>query len=171
MTTDTVGTWNASWLDYDGDGRLDVSVAPEGSRYVATPLYHNEGDGTFRRITTNAIGQTAVRAYSHVWGDYDNDGKPDLFVPNVEGMNDMLFRNNGNSLVHQDHHRSSGHRWGHVHLRSSGLIMTGMASSDLFVATAWGCPSPDDLLYRNNGGRNFPEDDFSRGGPDRRRIA
>ena len=58
-------------------------MCAEGGCLANTPLFHNEGDGTFRKVTTNAIAQTSVQAWTHVWGDYDNDGKLDLFVPNT----------------------------------------------------------------------------------------
>ncbi len=147
LTSDTAGGWNASWIDYDGDGYLDVSFAPGGNRTVATPLYRNERDGTFRKVTTNAIGQTVVRAYTHVWGDYDNDGKPDFFVPNTGTMNDMLFHNDGNGKftrittgpVVSDGANSICGIWGDY--ERDGFL-------DLFV-TATGCPGQNDMLYRN----------------------
>jgi hypothetical protein len=153
LVTDTVGAWNASWIDYDGDGYLDVSVAPGGNLLARTPLYHNEGDGTFRKVTTNAIGSTFVQAWSHVWGDYDNDGKPDLFVPNWSGMNDMLFHNNGNGSFTRitpghpviDGVDSAVGVWGDYD--RDGFL-------DLFVI-AEGCPGQNDLLYRNNGDGTF----------------
>ena len=151
LLTDTVGSWNASWVDYDGDGYLDFSVAPGGSP-ATTPLYHNEGDGTFRKVTTNAIGTTFVQAYSHVWGDYDNDGKLDLFVPNIGGMNDMLFHNNGGSSFTRlttghpviDGANSAGGAW--ADYDRDGFL-------DLFVSTSGS--GQNDLLYRNNGEGTF----------------
>jgi len=154
LLTDTVGAWNAMWVDYDGDGNLDVSVAPGGDRMVATPLYHNEGDGTFRKITTNAIGKTGVSAVAHVWGDYDNDGKPDLFVPNDGTMNDMLFQNNGNG-------KFTRITSGHPVIDAAQSICAAWADYDrdgfldLFVSAGTGCPGQNDLLYRNNGDGTF----------------
>jgi len=154
LLTDAVGAWNAAWIDIDGDGYLDVSVAPGGNRTVATPLYHNEGDGTFRKITTNAIGTTAVRAYTHVWGDYNNDGMQDLFVPNTGTMNDMLFHNNGSisfTRIGTGHPVIDGDDSGcgaWVDYDRDGFL-------DIFVSTYGGCPGQNDLLYRNNGDGTF----------------
>jgi YD repeat-containing protein len=154
LTADTVGGWNASWVDYDGDGYVDVSVAPGGGS-VAKPnaLYHNERDGTFRKVTTNAIGQIAVKSYGHVWGDYDNDGKPDLFVPNLVTRNDILFHNKGNGNFTQI-------TTGPIVNDGAWSVLAAWADYDrdgylvLFV-TAGICPGQNDLLYRNNGDGTF----------------
>ncbi len=80
-------------MEYDGDGSLDVSVALGGWSLQLAALYHNEGSGTFRKVTTNTIAKTRMQAFVHVWADYDNDGRVDLFVPNLNNMNDILFHN------------------------------------------------------------------------------
>lgn len=84
------------FLDYDGDGWLDVLLLGGGT-WDSTPsqalwLYHNNGDGTFTE-TTEAAGLRDVDAYSIglATADYDNDGDDDLFLSNL-GIN-MLFRN------------------------------------------------------------------------------
>jgi hypothetical protein len=91
----------AAWLDYDGDGWLDLFVgnesAPEGSdwRYVTrSQLYHSNRDGTFTEVS-HAVGIDVV-AYVKgvVSGDYNNDGRPDLYVSGMNGDN-RLFRNDG----------------------------------------------------------------------------
>ena len=87
----------AAWGDYDNDGWLDLYVGNESDekanlRYPAQ-LYHNNGNGTFTEVASRA-GVTNDRfAKSVVWGDYDNDGWPDLYVSNL-GPN-RLYRNNG----------------------------------------------------------------------------
>lgn len=69
---------DAIWFDYDNDGLLDLLVA----RFGTPILYHNEGHGRFRDVTTgsglNKFGNTiAVIAF-----DYDNDGYLDLLFGN-----------------------------------------------------------------------------------------
>ena len=80
LVNDTAGGWNPYWIDYDCDGNLDVSIGPRAGALRNTPIYHNEGNGTFRKVTTNLIAQTQVNAHTHTWADYDNDGKLDLFL-------------------------------------------------------------------------------------------
>ena len=90
--------FTASWVDYDGDGRLDLYVAFNlGSlfeRKTKNRLFHNNGDGTFTDVTDAAGLVTSWPTIGSCWGDYDNDGRPDLFVSNSLGRS-QLFHNNG----------------------------------------------------------------------------
>ena len=89
-------------LDYDNDGWLDIYLV-NGSTYDAltgktepphAALFHNNHDGTFTNVGSNA-GVTNDRwGFGCAVGDYDNDGWPDLFVSNF-GKN-RLYHNNHN---------------------------------------------------------------------------
>jgi len=76
-----------SWVDYDGDGDLDLFVVN-----FATPnvLYVNEGDGRFH-LNTEAFAPpdetTWETAYldGSAWADYDGDGRPDVFLAGYQG--------------------------------------------------------------------------------------
>ncbi len=88
-------------LDYDGDGYLDIYVvngAAIPSLKKESPVYwnrlfHNNHDGTFTDETERAGVAGAGYGMGVAVGDYDNDGRPDLFIANVTG--NQLFRNNG----------------------------------------------------------------------------
>ncbi len=88
-------TQTAAWADYDLDGDLDLYVGnedPDGSSYPSQ-LFRNEGDGTFTDVSL-AAGVTNRRyAKGVTWGDFDDDGDPDLYVSNI-GPN-RLYRNLG----------------------------------------------------------------------------
>ena len=66
--------------DYDNDGLPDVFITAVGGNH----LFHNEGGGKFKQVTTEAGvgGASDGWSTSAAWIDYDNDGKLDLFVCN-----------------------------------------------------------------------------------------
>ncbi len=111
----------AAWADYDKDGFVDIFVSryvhvdlgnvaafgtckfrgivvqcgPWGMTGETDLLYHNRGDGTFEEVSQKA-GVNDPNGYyglGVVWGDYDNDGWPDLYVANDTGPN-FLYHNN-----------------------------------------------------------------------------
>src|SRR5947207_2717531 len=97
----------ASWADYDNDGLLDLYVGRYLDPRTKIPttfyarngepnqLYHNNGDGTFTNVTEKAgVGEKGL-CLGSVWGDYDGDGFPDLYVVNDFGRK-TLYHNNRN---------------------------------------------------------------------------
>ena len=89
-------TQSAAWADYDNDGWLDLFVGHESNTTENHPsqLFHNNHDGTF----TEVGGVTGLRDLGFVkgvaWGDFNNDGRPDLYVSR-KGAPNLLFRNDG----------------------------------------------------------------------------
>jgi len=85
--------------DFDGDGWQDIYFVNGRDLYdrsisVTNALYRNNHDGTFTDITQKAGVPGTGYGLGCVWGDFDNDGFPDLFVTQY-GKN-ALYRNNGN---------------------------------------------------------------------------
>ncbi len=85
------------WVDYDLDGKLDLFVcgsSDQGSTFY-TKLYHNE-DSVF---VESPIELPGVWGSSVDWGDYDNDGYPDLLLTGYGtwGVTSGLFHNNHGS--------------------------------------------------------------------------
>jgi hypothetical protein len=89
--------YGALWADYDNDGFEDLLVIYD-SVNAHNALYHNNRDGTFTQITTNVVTTDSWSggAVGGAWGDYDNDGLPDLFVTDQQGVRNRLYHNNGN---------------------------------------------------------------------------
>jgi len=72
-----------------------VMCGPRGLKGARDILAHNNGDGTFTDVTEPAgIDRTSSRGLGAVWGDYDNDGRPDLLVAN-DAQPNQLYRNRG----------------------------------------------------------------------------
>jgi hypothetical protein len=74
---------DAAWIDFDGDGRLDLVTAGD---WMPINFYRNEGT-RFRNVT-NHTNLPPMRGwwYSIVTGDFDHDGRPDIVVGNL-GLN------------------------------------------------------------------------------------
>ena len=110
----------AGWFDYDADGHLDLfvvrylawtlesdRVCPSAAAtyriycdpryYAGLPnlLFRNHGDGTFQDVSAAAgIAAHVGKGMSAAFSDYDDDGRPDVFVAN-DTMPNFLFRNEG----------------------------------------------------------------------------
>ena len=84
-------TQAAAWADYDNDGFVDLYI---GNEYAPSQLFRNRGDGTFDEVARDAGVTNDDFAKAAIWGDYDGDADPDLYVSNFGGPN-RLYRNNG----------------------------------------------------------------------------
>ena len=98
---------SATWADYDNDGDLDFFSCNEsepesdlGSNSVNFPsqLFRNSGDGTFTDVAPIAGVMNLRYCKGSVWGDFDGDGDPDLYVSNYAHEN-RLYRNNGDGTL------------------------------------------------------------------------
>ena len=88
----------SSWADYDNDGNVDLFITRISySGNKPNLLFHNTGNRTFTKVTTGTIANDIIFvSCSSSWGDYDNDGLPDLFTSFDFGGNNRLYRNEGN---------------------------------------------------------------------------
>ena len=73
---------------------IRVQCGPWGMVGESDLLFHNRGDGTFEEVSKKAGVDDPERYYGLgvEWGDYDDDGWPDLYVANDSGPN-YLYRN------------------------------------------------------------------------------
>ena len=84
----------ACFLDYDGDGLIDVLLTDVGKQ-GGLALYHNLGNGKFEDVTRKAGLDRAIHAFSCTAGDYDNDGATDLAIGGPVGVSLLHNENNG----------------------------------------------------------------------------
>jgi hypothetical protein len=138
---------------------IRVQCGPWGMQGESDLLFHNRGDGTFEEVSKKAGVDDPDRYYGLgvEWGDYDDDGWPDLYVANDSGPN-YLYRNKhdgtfedvsmlSGSAVSGDglQQGSMGVDWGdYLHDRRFGMFVTN------FTEQA-------DTLYRNLGKGEFTD--------------
>jgi hypothetical protein len=116
----------AAWFDYDNDGLLDIVVSnytywnpatdirctreggvdvycsPRTVKPVPHYLYHNEGGGKFRNVTTESGFSTrAGKGMGIGIADFNRDGLVDVFVSNDTEPN-FLYVNRGNGKFQED---------------------------------------------------------------------
>lgn len=89
-------TQTAAWLDYDGDGWLDLFIGTESTPSSPHPceLFHNNGDGTFTEVGRETGVDVTGFVKGVTAGDYDNDRRPDLYLSLLGGSN-ILLHNEG----------------------------------------------------------------------------
>jgi hypothetical protein len=143
---------STAWGDYDNDGFVDVFVANgtfQGD--LKNFLYHNQGNGTFAKVTNGSIVNDLQTSWTGAWADYDDDGRLDIFVTHNNGEDNQLFHNDGPSgftkltaaqtgIPLHDGGYSRGCAWGDYD--NDGYL-------DLFVA------GQTNLLYHNKGDGTF----------------
>ena len=135
-----------AWLDYDGDGFLDLffvngaalhdpmtgGKSPDKSDPLYwNRLYRNLGDGTFDDVTERSGLQGKGYGMGVAVGDYDNDGRPDLYITNF-GQNE-LYHNEGNGTF-KDVTASTGVQGGGWSTGAAFLDYDRDGRLDLFVA-------------------------------------
>lgn len=175
-------------IDFDDDGRLDLYLAqgsalpvnPERSEHPAR-LYRNRGDGSFADVTEATGVGFAGYGQGVAVGDYDGDGRDDLFVAGFGRS--ALYRNRGDGTFEETTDKAgvAGHGWP---TSCAFADLDGDADLDLYVVhylagtvDADGRPTANcnalpgqlgycppgvfrpepDALYRNNGDGTFTD--------------
>lgn len=158
-----------SWADYNSDGLLDLLYpTPDGAK-----LYRNKGNETFEDFTQKSGLAGITGIFAGLFGDYDNDGCPDLYLsrngfeskfPSLDsvGLPDLLYKNNCDGTFSNrteeagiaDLYHGEGASW--VDYNNDGFL-------DIYVVNIGRWQNMDNwaqepnLLYKNNGDGTFSE--------------
>jgi hypothetical protein len=186
---ETTGT-GVAIFDYDNDGWPDIfivngtSLDASAAKAPTSHLYHNNHDGTFTDVTKKAGLTHTGWGQGVCVGDYDNDGREDLYVT-YYGKN-VLYHNNGDGTFTDVSEKAgvagSGKAWGNgcafVDYDRDGhldLIIANYVDFDLSTAPApgdrasciWkgvpvmcgpqGLPAARNILYHNRGDGTFED--------------
>lgn len=173
------------FIDYDGDGWMDIFTV-SGTRFDAAPatatnhLYRNNRNGTFSDVTEKAGLLRTGWGSGVTIGDYNGDGRPDIFVT-YWGQN-VLYRNRGDGTFEDVTERvglsSKDRRWGagatfidydrdgdldlfvsnYIDFDTAKVPKPGTNSNCTWKGMAVACgprglPTPRHYLYRNDNGK------------------
>ncbi|MEL7339448.1 MAG: VCBS repeat-containing protein [Bacteroidota bacterium] len=164
----------ASVADFDQDGDLDIFFVAMAADQTGQPLSHsrlfrNDNNGKFTDITSTSglnqlypISETDDRFFDGLagfkfgafWGDYDNDGLPDLFFTHLRKY--QLFRNNGDATFTEVTSSAGLNPWNDC--ANTGAVwfdFNNDAYLDLYIADWDKCGS--NTLYRNNRDGTFTD--------------
>lgn len=135
LLPETMGS-GVALFDADGDGWLDILFVnsrdwkPGKSRSLQA-LYRNNRNGTFADVTKGSGLDVQLYGMGAAAGDYDNDGKMDVYLTALEG--DRLFRNLGGGKF-QDVTAASGIRNADFGTSAAWVDYDKDGRLDLFVA-------------------------------------
>ncbi|WP_417291637.1 FG-GAP-like repeat-containing protein [Corallibacter sp.] len=163
-----------SVVDYNGDNVMDIFVVGEGIdvngvERTHSRLFRNNNDGSFTDVT-NASGLTnlLIQDYSQdgifysfdgykqgaFWGDFNNDGFPDVFFTNT--FNVLLYQNNGDGTF-TNVTTSAGFNvaTGCQYMGATWFDYDNDSYLDIYINDWGGCAT--NLLYHNNGDGTFTD--------------
>jgi hypothetical protein len=98
LLPETMGS-GAAFLDFDNDGDQDLLFVNstawpwKGGKATTAALYRNDGTGKFDDATAGSGLDIPLFGMGAAIGDYDNDGRADVFITAVGG--NRLFHNEG----------------------------------------------------------------------------
>ncbi|HTK80865.1 MAG TPA: FG-GAP-like repeat-containing protein [Bacteroidota bacterium] len=150
VVTDAYESGSGSWIDVNGDGYLDLYVANGNLSSVDNSLYMNNRHGGFFKVTNGDMVNDGGSSIGSAWGDYNRDGKLDLFVTNRNNFGNFLYRGAGDTNFTKittggpvtDIANSNSSSW--VDADNDGNL-------DLYVINFQG----NDYFYRNSGSPSY----------------
>jgi len=150
IVADRFHSGGGCFVDLVGDGYLDLFVANGNAINESNALYRNLRPGGFVKVVTGPVVGDGGSSIGGTFGDFDGDGRLDLFVTNRNNIGNFLYRGLGDTLFSKvtsggpvtDIANSNSSSW--VDVDRDGNL-------DLYVVNFQG----NDFLYRNGGGPDF----------------
>jgi tetratricopeptide (TPR) repeat protein len=144
--------FGACFLDYDGDGHIDLFLADNGPN-GGLGLFRNLGDGKFEDVTTKAGLDPSLHGIGCTAGDYDNDGAVDLAVSTTEDV--RLFHNTKKKKF-EDLTEDADLHANMLNLGVTFIDYDHDGDLDLFVNRHYDAAGANEM-WRNNGEGTFTE--------------
>jgi hypothetical protein len=166
---ETMGS-GCAFIDTDGTGWPDILLLngkdwkPSGKTYTSA-FYRNNRDGTFTDMTAGSGLDIEMYAMGVAVADYDNDGRPDIYITAIDG--DRLFHNDGGGKFH-DVTQASGIRNANFGVSAAWLDFDRDGKADLFVANyiQW-TPETDKWCSLDGKTKSYCTPEDSKGAPAR----
>ena len=144
---------------------IDVQCGPRGLKGQSDSLFHNNGDGTFTDVSKKSGLDDSFGFYglSTVWIDFNNTGRPDLYVANDSNAA-YLYRNDGNGKFTEIAPEAGvafgedGHEQASMGIAVGDYLHTGRPS--LAISNFSDDNTP---LYRNDGNWQFEDVSYAAG--------
>lgn len=150
-TNEQLAVWRnsfqATWSDYDSDGDVDLYVAND---FAPDHLFRNDGSNGWSDVSEQSGIDKLGFAMGASWGDYDNDGQPDLYVSNMYSKAGRRITRLVDGLDHRITRLATGN---YLYRQTNGRfdLVSGLSSPQLSVAQAgwaWGGQLAD---FNNDG--------------------
>ena len=153
-------TNGVSFVDIDQDGDLDLFLTNAHTPFGFNTIYRNDGNDNFTKIEAGEVTGLQTVSFGHTWGDFDNDGLPDLFIANAfTKMGSLLYKNLGDFKFRRIESYNVG----------SNLVLAFDAAWADYDNDGWldlvtihparfvGKPIRSNSLFKNNGDLSFAE--------------
>ncbi len=157
---ENTNTNGVSFIDMDNDGDLDLFLSNANNPFGFNTIYRNDGNDQFVKIEAGEITGLQTPTFGHTWGDFDNDGLPDLFIANgFTKIGSLLYRNRGNFKFQRIENYNVGNNsvlafdaaW--ADYNNDGWLDLVTIHPARFV----GKPINSNSLFKNNGDLTFAE--------------
>ena len=145
--------------------KILVQCGPWGMVGESDLLFHNRGDGTFEEVSQKAGVSDPNHYYGlgAVWGDYDNDGWPDLYVANDTTANYLYHNNQDGTFTDQGMLLGAALSGDGLEQGSMGVDFGDYDHSGRLSIVVTNFAEQPNTLYKNSGAQGFDDVSWASG--------